>query len=182
MKKRKKGEFELKKLFVDMDGVLARFYEDPAYEEKMHDQGYFAGLRPYEAMLAAVDELRKRNDLRVYILSASPNPIAAAEKENWIAQLLQGYPIIGVFIVRNGDSKAEYIRSFFGELTQDDYLLDDHSANLVDWAAHGGFGIKFLNEFNGKGLNGVHWKGTRLNGNTDAEEICEELCRILGIN
>lgn len=171
----------MKKLFVDMDGVLARFYEDPAYEDRMHEQGYFAGLRPYEPMLAAVDKLRKRQDLRVYILTAAPNSVASEEKEDWISRMLQGHPTIGVFVVKNGKSKAEYIRSFYGELTPEYYLLDDHSANLVDWDAHGGTGIKALNEFNGKGLNGVNWQGIRLNGNTDAEKIYSELCRIIGL-
>ena len=171
----------MKKLFVDMDGVLARFYEDPAYEDRMHEQGYFAGLRPYEPMLAAVDKLRKRRDLRVYILTAAPNPVASEEKEEWISRMLQGHPIMGVFVVKNGMSKAGYIRSFYGELTPDDYLLDDHSPNLVDWDAQGGIGIKYLNEFNGKGLHGVNWPGVRLNGNADAEEIYTELCRIMGL-
>ena len=38
-----------KRLFVDMDGTVARFYEDNLCLEKMYEAEFFSTLLPYQA-------------------------------------------------------------------------------------------------------------------------------------
>ena len=52
----------MKRLLIDMDGTLARFYDQAKCIEKMYEPGFFSGLYPYENMIEAVKLLLKREN------------------------------------------------------------------------------------------------------------------------
>lgn len=170
----------MKRVFIDMDGTLSRFYEDEAWPEKFRNPGYFLNLRPYDEMVEAARMLIQRNDIRVYILSAVEGEMAVREKEAWLLQHF-GFDPLGCFFPRVGESKAEYIKSFYGEITKDDFLIDDYSANLVDWENAGGTGLKLINEINGRGTNGTNFEGIRIDAHQTAEKIYADICAALNI-
>jgi len=170
----------LKRFFFDMDGVLARFYEHAGCHEKFLDEGFFFGLRPYESMIHALRLLHRRSDIRVYVLSSVPNEAAASEKSGWLTVQLPD-ETIGCFFPRNGTNKAEYIKSFFPNFSKDDILFDDYSTNLVEWEEAGGTGVKVLNEFNGRGLNGTNFAGRTISTDFNGEETYEKICKMFNL-
>ena len=131
-------------------------------------------------MVEAARMLIQRNDIRVYILSAVEGEVAVREKEAWLLQHF-GFDPLGCFFPRVGKSKAEYIKSFYGEITKDDFLIDDYSANLVDWENAGGTGLKLINEINGRGTNGTNFEGIRIDAHQTAEKIYADICAALNI-
>ena len=58
------------KVFLDLDGTLARFNVRNALERFDKEEGFFARLKAYKN-IEIVNELAKTNQL--YIISASPN-------------------------------------------------------------------------------------------------------------
>ncbi|MBQ6481261.1 MAG: hypothetical protein IJI45_09100, partial [Anaerolineaceae bacterium] len=65
----------MKRLYIDMDGTLCRFYEQAFCVEKCRESGFFLGLRPYDNLVKAVQILREtvldtKENFCVYILSA----------------------------------------------------------------------------------------------------------------
>ncbi|MDR2774795.1 MAG: hypothetical protein LBC19_08650 [Tannerella sp.] len=46
------------RLFVDMDGVLARFHDEENFAERMYEDGFFTGLKPFDEAIEAVKKFR----------------------------------------------------------------------------------------------------------------------------
>ena len=86
----------------------------------------------------------------------SPNIYALKEKNNWLNKYLPELPIEKRIFVPYGDVKYKYLPS---KITSFDYLIDDHTKNLLDWKEAGGTGIKFLNGINH--IKGI-WQGLLL--------------------
>ena len=170
----------MKRLFIDMDGTLARFYDQAKCVEKMMEPGFFLNLQPYEATVNAVKLLCARDDLRLFVLSTVDGDAARNDKRIWIAEKIG--PELPCLFCASGQSKADYVRDSFGGLTEDDYLLDDYSRNLVEWESAGGRGIKFVNELNCRGWNGLNYGGHRIFYDQTAEEMARavliEICLI----
>ena len=164
----------MKRLFLDMDGCLARFYEEKNYLDRMCKKGFFKNLKPYSEMLEALEIYSYYSpDVELYILSACPDSeFAKEEKNEWLAE---NFPVKNRIFMRAGENKA----SFVPDISRDDYLLDDHTKNLFEWEAAGGTGIKVKNEVNCK--NGT-WKGAVINGLETSEEILEKLEEIIDEN
>ena len=140
--------------FVDMDGTLARFFENENCLTEMYNKGYFENLRPYEKLVADIRTLAKSGK-QIYILSVCvQTPYCSAEKKAWINKYLPEIPDEHIILLRNGASKSQAVidRKL---LTKTNILLDDYSANLEDWTANikGGVAIKVLNEINGHNHN-----------------------------
>lgn len=138
------------RIFVDMDGVLAKFqYVDTL--ETLYEEGYFRNLPPQENVVEAIRLLTKRKDADVYILSAvlSDSSYALKEKNEWLDEYLPEIDERHRIFPPCGKDKKRYIPC---GATESDCLLDDYTYNLTDWEppAHG---IKLLN-----GIN--HTKGT----------------------
>ena len=169
------------RIFLDLDGTMARFYEKPGCLENCNKPGFFKNLLPYENMVKAVDMLRSRGDIHVYGLSAVETDAGAEEKEGWLATHLSAGTPMGCFFTKPHESKAEYIRNFYGELTRDDFLLDDYSLRLKEWYAAGGTAIKVLNEHNGRGWNGHNFDGPTISVEWSANEIYKTICEICGL-
>lgn len=149
----------MNKYFVDMDGTLAE-WRAKASEKDLYRKGYFASLRPNEALVQKINRMHKAGE-SICILSSvlTDSAHAVREKFQWAERFLPGIPVV---LVPYGNSKADVVREYSGrgELDKTFVLIDDHSPNLFAWEKRGGRAIKFLNGINGKGASG--WNGERM--------------------
>lgn len=149
------------RFFLDLDGTLAK-WGIISSEEELFEQGYFRNL-PYESALIRETKMLVDANIPVYILSHYlPNSkYAELEKIDWVHEYLPDIPNENILLLPCGTSKAEFVlkKLELESLSFDDYLVDDYSANLFDWIAHGGVGVKFMNGINGtKGT----WQGQKI--------------------
>lgn len=174
----------MKRLYIDMDGTLCRFYEQAFCVEKCRESGFFLGLRPYDNLVKAVQILREtvldtKENFCVYILSAVYDDKARGEKQKWLKRII-GDDIPALF-VKVDANKAETVSSMFEGtgLTKDDYLLDDYSKNLIEWSAANGTAIKFRNEVNGRGWNGYNFSGHTVYYDQNPGELAHDILCIM---
>jgi len=162
------------RLFVDMDGTLARF--KAAELEELYRPGYFADLEPQQSVVDAIRLVcQSHPDIEVYILSAalSDSKTAVAEKNLWLNQNLPELEKSHRIFLPCGKEKAAYVPNGVGK---NDFLLDDYTANLIDWSQHGGKGIKLLN-----GINHTRgsWLGSQLRYDKDPAQLALNIIQIL---
>lgn len=146
----------MRKIYLDMDGVLADFDGQPnALDRFIKEDGFFLKLQP-TCLVAAINEMLKDSEQRkvIHILSASPNKRADIQKRLWLFEHLPLLEPENIIFVRGGTSerKSDYVEP-------DALLIDDFSDNLLDWESKGGKGLKLINGRNGKGIK---WKGATL--------------------
>ena len=79
------------------------------------------------ANIHALRVLNQLKNVRVFILSASPNRKADHDKKVWLKKYLPELESDQIIIMRNGKKKVNYMR------TDDGVLLDDYSKNLQEW-------------------------------------------------
>lgn len=153
------------RLFVDMDGVLAKFHPEKSFEEIMAP-GYFAKLEPMENVIGALRIICEKYSDSVCVLSSAFDE-TIGDKKIWSKKFLPFLTEKQISFVRYGTAKSDFI---FPE--KDDFLIDDFTQNLLEWR---GTGIKLLN-----GINHTHrtWKGYVVNGESDSVTIANA---ILGI-
>jgi 5'(3')-deoxyribonucleotidase len=146
---------KMKKIFLDLDGTLARFNVKNALQRFATEKGFFANLKAYKN-IEEINELAKGGN--VYIISASPNLQADNDKMQWISEYLFNVPSENIVICRVGENKAEVIKSKL-DITIDKttVLLDDYTKNLVEWESAGGVGIKRLTKVADNSTG--KWKG-----------------------
>lgn len=132
----------MKRLFIDLDGTVAKFNVRNALERFDKEKGFFAKLGAY-VNIEVINELAKSN--QVFVISASPNAQADSDKLLWLSQYLPNIKSENITLCRLGENKAKIIEDKY-KITIDDncYLLDDYSKNLFEWCACGGRGIKRL--------------------------------------
>lgn len=156
-----------RRLFVDMDGVLAAFTYTS--QENLLAPGYFRNLPPQPRVLRAVSKLC-RAGFDVYVLSAVLNDTAAEEKRGWLKEYLPDLPEEKIILSPCGEDKSLYVP---GGIREDDVLLDDFTRNLEAWRKHG-TAVKLLNGINGtKGS----WTGKRVSYKDDM--LAEKLADVL---
>ncbi len=129
-------------IYVDMDGVLARWNEK-ASEEETHEKGYFLNR---EAENAAIGLVRKlvNNGFDVRILSSVYlDEHSKAEKREWLD--IHGLNDIPAIFVPYGENKDEHIA-----VEGIPVLIDDYSKNLKSWEKKGFTAIKFMNGINNR--------------------------------
>lgn len=153
----------MKKIFVDMDGVLANFDEQPnALKRFAIEKGFFLKLKPLpfakKLNKALENPTLKEN---VFILSASPTDRGDQEKIRWLAKNVPNLKPQNIIIVRGGHLKKHY--AGYNRI-----LIDDYSGNIQQWNENGGIGIKFLN-----GTNGKSKKWNEKNSITNNNELYE---------
>ena len=156
------------KVFVDLDGVLARWNAEASVEDTF-TPGFFLTREPEPEAIAAVRLMREKG-LDVYILSCVyQNGLAEPEKDVWLAKA--GLSDIPRIFVPYGKRKSDYAGT-----ADVSVLLDDYSRNLHEWKAEGNIGCKFYN-----GINGTHgtWDGYSVSCNMTAEEIAAEITAIV---
>ena len=147
----------MKKIFLDLDGTLAKFNVRNALKRFDNEIGFFAKLGAYKG-IETINELAKNGN--IYIISASPNEQADKDKMTWINKYLGNVPKANRLICRVGDNKAEYLKTKGIQIDNTCYLLDDYTKNLIQWENAGGIGIKRLT---GVADNSTgKWKGLTL--------------------
>lgn len=129
----------MKKIFLDLDGTLAKFNVKNALKRFDNEIGFFAKLGAYKG-IETINELAKNGN--VYIISASPNKQADFDKMTWIEKYLNNIPKANRLICRVGENKAEYLKTKGIQIDKNCYLLDDYTKNLTEWETVGGVGIK----------------------------------------
>ena len=144
------------RFFIDMDGTLAE-WRDIKSNSELYQKGYYESLKPNNYLLEEVKKLIKEGK-DIYILSSflSDSDYALKEKNIWLNKYLPELPVQKRIFVPYGDVKYKYLPS---KITSFDYLIGDHTKNLLDWKEAGGTGIKFLNGINH--IKGV-WQGLLL--------------------
>ena len=148
-------------IFVDMDGVLAKWNPEASIEDTYTD-GYFL-QRVAEGKIIKLIRLLMKMGEKVAILSAVyPTGSAGPDKHKWLDRI--GLPDIRRIFVPYGEDK----HNFIPELKEPMILLDDYSKNLHAWREAGHVGIKFYN-----GVNGTHgtWDGPSINRDMTVEEM-----------
>ncbi len=148
-----------KRLFVDMDGVLAKFNQVDTMET-LYEKGYFKNLEPMKNVLHAICDVIENKQAEVFILSAvlEDSPYAKSEKNEWLDKYLPEIDDEHRIFPACGEDKRTYVPS---GVKDTDYLLDDYTKNLKSWQKDGQ-GIKLIN-----GIN--HTKGTWEGAKTTAE-------------
>lgn len=130
----------MKKIFLDLDGTLAKFNVPNALERFDKEEGFFKNLGAYKG-IEVVNELAKEKEL--FIISASPNEQADKDKMIWINKYLPNISKANITICRIGENKAQIIQDKYNiTINEECYLLDDYTKNLKEWETFGGKGIK----------------------------------------
>ena len=148
----------MKKIFLDLDGTLARFNVPNALSRFDKEEGFFANLKAYKG-IEIVNELAKNNNL--FIISASPNEQADKDKMVWLEKYLPNINVENITICRIGENKAKIIQNKYNfEINNNCYLLDDYTKNLNEWESLGGLGIKRLTSVSDNSTK--KWNGLEL--------------------
>lgn len=158
----------MKRIFIDLDGTVARFNVRNALKRFDNEVGFFARLKAYKG-IDKVNELAKGGN--VYIISASPNGQADRDKMEWIQKYLSNVPMNNITLCRIGENKARVIESKYNlTIDKDCLLLDDYTKNLTEWESNGGKGIKRITSVadNSRKL----WKGVELKDLNKIELVC----------
>ena len=180
---------ERKRLYIDIDGTLARFHDvDKHFIEAMWQEGFYRDLKPFENMVeGAALFTRLHPEIDVYILSAvleTDPPFAEKEKNEWLQKYLPEVDQDHRIFTKAGHDKTEYIQ----DLSQNDYLLDDYNRNLREFEAAGANAIKFKNDINHRGEGayggekGALWTGKMVSYDSPPETICSQLEEFLGLS
>lgn len=146
------------KLFLDLDGTLAKFNSKRnALERFTTEKGFFASLKPFKN-IEKINELALRTDIEVYIISATPNSQADQDKLIWINKYLNNVSKSNICFCRLGKNKAKEIKQQLNiDIDKNCLLLDDYTNNLIEWTKSNGIGIKRLTSLaNNKSKR---WKG-----------------------
>lgn len=148
-----------KRIFLDLDGTLARFNVPNALERFAIEKGFFANLKAYIG-IEKVNEMAKNND-NIYIISASPNKQADNDKMEWLKKYLPNVKNENITLCRIGQNKAEIIENKYNiKIDKNCFLLDDYTKNLIEWEEVGGTGIKRLTHCADNSTK--KWKGLTL--------------------
>lgn len=160
------------RIFIDMDGVLAKWQKDTPFEE-VQKKGYFKSLSANINMIIAT-KLMIKNGMNVNILSTVlPDNHSAYDKSCWLDEHLPEIPVEKRFFVPYNKDKNVYIQEQTDpEIFSIDVLLDDFSENLHKWAKSDKIGIKILNGINNS--NGT-WKGKKISLFDSPEFIVKEI-------
>lgn len=130
------------KLFLDLDGTLARFNVRNALKRFDNEKGFFANLKAYKH-IEVINTLALTND--IYIISASPNEQADNDKMFWLKKYLPNIKDSNITLCRIGENKGSIIETKYQMVINNNcYLLDDYTKNLTEWESLGGTGIKRL--------------------------------------
>lgn len=148
----------MKKIFLDMDGTIARFNVRNALDRFDTEHDFFKNLLPYKG-IENINELAQNGN--IYIISASPHMYADLDKKVWISKYLPNLPKKNILLCRIGQNKAKFIENKLGiKIDNDCILVDDYTKNLTEWENSGGIGIKRITRVSDNSTG--KWKGLEL--------------------
>lgn len=117
-------------IYVDMDGVLADFNNEPnALERFKQESGFFFNLKPINNNVDYVNYLIGLG-FNVCVLSASPNEQADFDKIVWLHMYMP--KLKNITIIRLGENKADYVKTKGLNI-----LFDDYGKNCRDFINRG---------------------------------------------
>ena len=158
------------KLFLDLDGTLAKFNSKKnALKRFDNEKGFFSSLKPYKN-IEVINELAACGNVEVYVISATPNEQADQDKMIWIKTYLKQIKQENICFCRLNENKAKVIKDKLNiTINKECYLLDDYTKNLIEWKNLNGIGIKRLTS---KADNSRKiWKGFSLKDLTQLKEL-----------
>lgn len=130
------------KIFIDMDGTIAKFNVRNAINRFATEQKFFSKLLAYKG-IETIDKLAKQGN--IYIISASPNERTDTDKREWLNKYLPSLKSENIIFCRIGENKAKIIKEKINvDINNETFLLDDYTKNLIEWENAGGVGIKRL--------------------------------------
>lgn len=138
-----------KNVFVDMDGVLAKYALDTA--ERMYDKGFFLNRPPLKGNINFIKLLIKDKRYNVYILSSllADNEYIVDEKNAWLDKYLPEITMNNRIFVPEGVAKDVFIKTRIkGVSRAENILIDDYTVNLLKWQQAGFKGVKMDNGIN----------------------------------
>ena len=162
------------KLFLDLDGTLAKFNNKRNALERFDNEiGFFANLKPYK-YIEVINELAKSNNVEVFVISATPNEQADKNKKIWINKYLKDIKKKNICFCRIGKNKANEIEKQLKiKIDNKCLLLDDYTNNLIEWKNSNGIGIKRLTT---KADNSTKkWKGYCLKDLRQLTNLIQEI-------
>jgi 5'(3')-deoxyribonucleotidase len=135
----------MKKLFLDMDGTIAMFNSKRnALKRFDNEKGFFQTLKPF-VNINVINEMIKKGNIEIYVISASPNEQADIDKMAWLNTYLPNLSQTNICFCRLGQNKAKVIKDKLNiDIDNNCYLLDDYTKNLIEWNNCKGIGIKRL--------------------------------------
>lgn len=157
------------RIFVDMDGTVARWNTDISSEEELLEPGYFRNRVPEDDIIEAL-RILSEDGADIYILSCCLNDTyIPRDKDVWCERHMPFIPHDHRILVPYSKDKAQYIE---GGIGKDDLLIDDHTPNLKEWEKSGGTAVKFLN-----GINWKHrtWQGPVIHADMPPFMMSEEI-------
>lgn len=165
--------YNLQRLFVDMDGTLAVFTPVNVLEH-LYEPGFFGNSKPIDTVVEAIKQvIRGHPEIEVNILSAylTDSPYALVEKNAWLDQFLPEIDQEHRIFLPCGSNKKDFIK---GGIQPNDYLIDDYTQNLLNWRLENG--IKLLN-----GINHTHgtWRYSRLRFDKSPVELASNIVDII---
>lgn len=170
-------------VFVDMDGVVAR-YERWAYRGRIMDDvrekepifaqkgsKFFRTCKPDLDAISMVKGLNSINSLSVMILSGVSSGEVGVDqiedKSYWLKRNM--YFLNETQQLFTSGSKVAEACNFLGirELNKDLILIDDFNGNLLEWEKAGEVAIKYINGVNSESS----WNGLKVRSDSVVEDI-----------
>lgn len=162
------------KLFLDLDGTLAKFNSKKnALERFDKEEGFFASLKPFKN-IEAINDLAASGSVEVFVISATPNEIADRDKRVWCKKYLNNVKEQNLCFCRIGTNKAKEIKRQLNiNIDENCLLLDDYTNNLIEWTKANGIGIKRLTSLaNNKSKR---WQGFCIKDLKDISRVIEQM-------
>lgn len=148
------------KIFIDMDGVLAK-WDTTSSVEDTYKSGYFLFRQVDEKIKALLEMIDKCYDVSI-LSSVYSEGTAKADKADWLR--LNKINKIDKIFCPYGHKKTHWV-----DHIKPSILIDDFSKNLREWESVPGFvGVKYYNGING--TNGT-WNGYSINHRMSPEEM-----------